>query len=209
MGTPQKLVAGSGAVTWSAKYESFGQAHVDTTTVNNPLRFPGQYYDSESGTHYNYFRDYDPIIGRYIESDPIGLEGGNNTYKYSDANPVRYMDNTGLLPDAVIFCKIFPELCGKRDPGTCGYMQHWTLQNEVDEACSVPRSCRGVTDCTTLAKNLRQNALCAYARDNINMLCYAGGNKGHRDAARDARRAGARCAKKMFDLGCSCPAKAP
>jgi RHS repeat-associated protein len=60
------------------------------------LRFPGQYYDQETGTSYNYFRDYDPITGRYIESDPIGLGGGINTYAYVNANPLQYSDSDGL-----------------------------------------------------------------------------------------------------------------
>ena len=63
------------------------------------LRFPGQYFDAETGPHYNYFRDYDPAIGRYIESDPVGLLSGTNTYSYVRANPLKNTDPLGLLDD--------------------------------------------------------------------------------------------------------------
>ncbi|WHI46255.1 RHS repeat domain-containing protein [Microbulbifer sp. VAAF005] len=100
--TPRVLVDATGQVVWRSVRTAFGETTVDEdvdgdgTTVVFNVRFPGQYYDSESGLHYNYFRDYDPSIGRYIQSDPIGLSGGLNTYGYALQNPLSYIDLLGL-----------------------------------------------------------------------------------------------------------------
>jgi RHS repeat-associated protein len=102
LGTPRLLTNRVGTKVWEAHYEAFGTAVVngnpdgDAVTINYPIRFPGQYYDAESGLHYNYFRDYDPGIGRYITRDPIGLDGGPNTYAYVDGNPLNFSDPAGL-----------------------------------------------------------------------------------------------------------------
>jgi RHS repeat-associated protein len=67
----------------------------DSTAFTYNLRFPGQYRDAETGLNCNYFRDYDPQTGRYIESDRIGLDGGTNTYAYVYDDPVKLIDSTG------------------------------------------------------------------------------------------------------------------
>jgi RHS repeat-associated protein len=67
------------------------------TAIGSNLRFPGQPYDVETGKHYNYFRDYDSSLGRYIQSDPVGLLAGVDTYGYTGSNPLIRTDRDGRL----------------------------------------------------------------------------------------------------------------
>jgi RHS repeat-associated protein len=100
LGTPMQMTDSDGLVVWEAKYDAFGKAAVDAgSTVTNNLRFPGQYYDSETGLHYNWHRYYNPETGRYLTPDPIGLAGGINLYQYANANPVNFYDPYGLFWD--------------------------------------------------------------------------------------------------------------
>jgi RHS repeat-associated protein len=108
LNTPRTITSQAKQKRWEWNSDPFG-----TTLANeNPaalgvftfnLRFVGQYFDKETGLHYNYFRDYNPSIGRYIQSDPIGLAGGLNTYAYVGENPVSFTDPRGemALPVAV------------------------------------------------------------------------------------------------------------
>lgn len=96
LGTPQLLVTASGTPAWQAAYLPFGQAQVSLATVENNLRFSGQYFDGETGLHYNWHRFYDPSTGRYISADPIGLEGGLNLYAYVENNSINWVDPWGL-----------------------------------------------------------------------------------------------------------------
>jgi len=95
LGTPQVLTDENQTIAWKAAYTPFGEAVVLIATVENPFRFPGQYYDQETGLHYNYFRYYDPTTGRYVTPDPIGLEGGINLFVYVKNNPLKYKDPRG------------------------------------------------------------------------------------------------------------------
>ncbi|WP_305888622.1 RHS repeat-associated core domain-containing protein [Methylomonas subterranea] len=94
-----KLTNQQGQIIWAVDYDPFGKASVTHAGTVQNLRLPGQYYDWESGWHYNMQRYYDPGIGRYLQSDPIGLSGGVNTYAYAYNNPLRWTDPSGLVVD--------------------------------------------------------------------------------------------------------------
>jgi RHS repeat-associated protein len=95
LGAPKAATNQSGEVIWQVKTTPFGEVYSETGTLAQNQRFPGQYADNESNYSYNYFRDYDPSTGRYIQSDPIGLGGGLNTFAYVYNNPLVYVDPTG------------------------------------------------------------------------------------------------------------------
>ncbi|WPD24572.1 MAG: RHS repeat-associated core domain-containing protein [Candidatus Electrothrix scaldis] len=96
LGTPQIITDDSGAVVWQAEYLPFGNVNISVAQIENNLRFPGQYYDVETGLHYNWNRYYSPETGRYIAADPIGLDGGMNLYAYVGGNPINSVDVFGL-----------------------------------------------------------------------------------------------------------------
>jgi RHS repeat-associated protein len=116
LGQPQKMLNASGAVTWHRVAGLFGDSVSQPvgTAAANPQRFPGQQFDATTGLHYNYFRDYDPATGRYLETDPIGLSGGLNLYAYATGNPVNVTDPDGRNPALVVVgaCRLFPGPCG-------------------------------------------------------------------------------------------------
>ncbi|RNF85009.1 RHS repeat-associated core domain-containing protein [Montanilutibacter psychrotolerans] len=98
-GCPRRITDAEGRVVWSTGLSAWGAvAGTTVTEIANPLRFQGQYFDSESGLHYNRYRYYDPTIGQYVSQDPIGLMGGLNVYAYVD-NPTGWIDPLGLWGD--------------------------------------------------------------------------------------------------------------
>lgn len=125
LGTPRAATDAAKRVVWRWEMQSdaFGadgaQQDPDGDGVATIiyLRFPGQYYDAESGLHYNWNRYYDPSLGRYISSDPIGLAGGLNTFGYVGQSPLNQTDMNGLCP----FCvAVVPFLGGTATASSTG-----------------------------------------------------------------------------------------
>lgn len=98
-GTPQEVTAADGTLVWAGYIRGFGENAADISNsgayFHQPLRLSGQYFDDETGLHYNLFRYYAPECGRFVSQDPIGLKGGINLYQYAP-NPIRWIDPLGL-----------------------------------------------------------------------------------------------------------------
>ncbi|SCC24963.1 RHS repeat-associated core domain-containing protein, partial [Gilliamella intestini] len=98
------LTSNMGDTLYECQYNAYGQIINETyhqddfqALPDNPLRFQGQYYDEETGLHYNLNRYYDPFTGRYITQDPLGILGGLNSYQYAGSDPINWIDPLGLV----------------------------------------------------------------------------------------------------------------
>ncbi|CAM8819996.1 RHS repeat protein [Burkholderia pseudomallei] len=125
LGAPRAIADGSGNTVWSWAYQ--GNVWGEQAPVSNGytynLRFPGQYFDVETGLHYNSQRDYDPTTGRYWQVDPIKFKGGQwSLYVYANSNPLINIDPFGLdctAMDETVFCNVpgGPQISFPRPPG--------------------------------------------------------------------------------------------
>ena len=116
-GLPQALISPEGETAWRGEYDEWGNLLGEESTqhLQQPYRLPGQQYDEESGLYYNRNRYYDPLQGRYITQDPIGLKGGINLYTYPLA-PIRYTDPLGLERVISVYGPPAPDRAGAETP---------------------------------------------------------------------------------------------
>ena len=183
----------SGVVVWSADYKPFGEATVNpSSTITNNLRFPGQYFDAETGLNYNYFRDYNPIVARYVQADLIGLAGGINPYLYVSNDPVNGIDPLGLF-------KVHGNWCGgdwtggKKEqytPHPPGYYKD--AKDPLDSACETHDkcyySCREEYPCDKVSRGQCFLVCDGVLADKATKIGGAAGNAVARAMKRSGRR---------------------
>jgi len=181
LGTPRQVSDDMQTILWRWDSRPFGNSPPDEdpdgdgSNFELNLRFPGQYHDAESGLFYNYYRTYDPSLGRFIESDPIGLRGSTNTFSYVGGDPANSMDPSGLI-------KLYGNWCGPDWTG--GFKRAYDELAMVERMAALPpidkldQCCKthdiSYSDCRTrfpCAQTLRQR--CFQRADRVISSCAA------------------------------------
>ena len=138
LGTPQEMSDHTGSIIWKAEYKAWGECKTEkarssffenSEIISNNIRFQGQYFDLETGLHYNRYRYYSPYVGRFVSKDPIGLLGGNNVYEYA-SNPTGWIDPTGLKKQKN------SQMLGQNVTGQCswpGKQAHHLIPESLEE----------------------------------------------------------------------------
>lgn len=165
LGTPRELTEPDGEVVWKVQYKAWGNIQKTNFVLINeshkgihqPFRFQGQYYDEESGLHYNRYRYYDPDTGRFITPDPIGLAGGNNSYQYAP-NPTGWVDPLGLIG-----VNITPSATGTAHNLTLSRAAYPETADHISDAINLGHPSRVTVDRSGAAAN-RKASLRSYPR---------------------------------------------
>ena len=168
LGTPQKMTDAGGSIVWDRVARPFGATHSESGSLATDLRFPGQFHDAESGLHYNTFCDYDPTLGRYIQSDPIGLQGGINSYGYALGNPTRYTDPSGQSVAAACLTGIVAEPGPFSELACAGYgiYRGIRLLSEMVDEDDLPQSKAETTEADACEEENYNDDFC---ENNIDM----------------------------------------
>jgi RHS repeat-associated protein len=176
IGTPLVLALPYGQIAWDWRnHDPFGNNAPSNSSFlpAYDLRFTGQIADSETGLFYNYFRDYDPQTGRYVQSDPIGLHGGINTYGYVGSNPISSIDPTGLQK-GISFC--YGPFCSPLiyPPRTVEPVTNTPWNSVIDDGDGRGRGreSRGRDSSKSEQLNCPDKDICDKDREDDERMCY-------------------------------------
>jgi RHS repeat-associated protein len=177
---------------WTAVWQPWGGAHSITGTATLDTRFPGQWYQSETGLHYNWHRSYDPTIGRYTQPDPLGFVDGPSVYGYAGGMPQAAVDPEGLaVPGMALFCARFPIVCAEllkcaRDPSKCAKEKICPVLPPAKKLVCGQPGCGSTSMQPELAHSrMRAAEACLALRDAETALCPPTSTSGRHDPEKE------------------------
>jgi RHS repeat-associated protein len=221
--TPLVLAQADGTNVWDWRNrDPFG----NNAPVNTPIlqaydhRFPGQVADVETGLFYNYFRDYDPQTGRYVQSDLVGLKGGINTYAYVESNPLGKVDPTGqfaivipaipAIAEAVVYVGSAAatawtahQMTQHTDKDLQREIEKEANRREYKDICSEPPP-PGLDQCELAKWNLRKAQMCKAARNENTKRWWGGEDNRHSSQLAVDLDNAIRNAEKAVERACRC-----
>ena len=189
---PIKMSDGSKTMVWSSEYQPWGAVQSLSGPLTLDLRFPGQWFQLEAGLHYNWHRHYDPSLGRYTQTDPLGFVDGPSVYGYARGNPYRYVDRDGrALKDLNN-----PIICETLREAVRFYCKSWPYSIFSTEKCH-----RG-DDCVTLQNKIRKRRNCIKHQTLLTNICYPD-DPSHEKRYQNESDAITRCQLLAIEKGCN------
>jgi RHS repeat-associated protein len=176
---PVKMTTATKASVWDAIWQPWGGIHAITGSASLDARFPGQWFQTETGLHYNWHRSYDPTLGRYTQPDPLGFVDGPSIYGYAKGSPLRIVDRDGRNAGALTGGAIGGAICGPGCAlvgavvGTAAVIYYCTKPDPCEElALKDDATCRAIPGNTVKAKGIRRR--CYESADARFGACRAG-----------------------------------
>jgi RHS repeat-associated protein len=183
---PIKMTDAAKASVWDAVWQPWGNAHTITGTAVLDARFPGQWFQLETGLHYNWNRHYDPTIGRFTQADPLGFVNGPSVFAYAASAPLIITDPSGEFWNLPLqYCARYPAACSAvlacvRNPKSCSEPMCRATKGVYKAVCSTPRC--SMADSCEMAKVKAAAHVTCYAARAAYTMCgkdTGGGDDGH------------------------------
>ncbi len=196
---PVKMTNAAKAVVWDAVWQPFGGLHSLTGTGTLSARLPGQWFQAETGLHYNWHRSYDPTLGRYTQPDPLGFVDGPSVYGYAGGSPQVYVDPDGrqiLTPD---------DLGKLAKPIACEALKLQVLLycKNFPVSLFTTNQCKAADSCEMLEAKFVKRRKCIDSQKLITALCFPD-DPTHTQRLTDERNGADPCRRFFSAKGCGC-----
>jgi RHS repeat-associated protein len=199
---PVKMTSSTKASVWDAIWQPWGGVHSVSGSATLDARFPGQWFQTETGLHYNWHRSYDPTLGRYTQPDPLGFVDGPSVYGYAGGSPHRFVDRDGRISLDDIIIQMEKNFI-------CPILRTQVLLECKNEPIALfkPNKCTPSDSCEILEQKYLKRRRCIASQTLLTKICYPD-DPTHEERIEGEINAINWCRKYFSERGCGCLAPA-